>query len=247
MITHVPLLTHLRPLFDVPRDPKQRMAAYLRLLGTDAHSIAYPPLQLVNPMSKAHVAAFTDALIALNIDAIAQGWMSHAALATQADWRHGFGIVDDVAGGWTERSTIELASRQPNTPAIRQGWMSTVLFVSDGADLPHLQRRVLRSITHTLWYGHAPPATTLREIMCRERHVASVAHHTPPLASDEIAYTMHVLAPILDSPHYHVHVAALFGDLVAAHNGFPTLGLSADAGWALTGLPDATIDEYLHQ
>lgn len=248
MITHVPLLTHLRPLFDVPRDPKRRMEAYLRLLGARADGIAYPPLQYVNPMSKAHVATFTDTLIAMELDELATTWVNTMPTPPAPHaWQHGFGIVDDVAGGWSERSTIELASRQPNTPAIRQGWVSTVLFVSDGVDLPTIQRRMLRSITHACWYAHVPPATTLREILRRERHVATVAHHTPPLAHDEITYTMQVLAPLLDSTHYHVHVAALFGDAIAAHNGFPTLGLSPNAGWALAGILDQVIDDYLHQ
>ncbi|HEY1011366.1 MAG TPA: hypothetical protein VGE07_01595, partial [Herpetosiphonaceae bacterium] len=52
-----------------------------------------------------------------------------------------------------------------------------------------------------------------------------------PLAPDELAYSAGLLAGLLDATDPALIAAALYGDELVAANGFPTLGLSAYAGF----------------
>ncbi len=238
MVTHVPLLTHVRPLFDVPRIPAQRMAEYLKLMGAHAGGVVLPSLNFYNPMSKPHVATYIDDLVALKIEQMAGMWLQDAdvtRLTLSKPFQHGFAVVDDVAGGWTERSAVEMTMRTALAYGTAHGWLTSLLFVSDPIDLVHIRRVVKTTVARAAWPLPQPHTLTLAQLLAHERTICSFAgcHYT--LDADDLDYTRTVLSQYRDATAYHVHVAALFGDRIARHNGFPPLGLSDWAGCALAG------------
>ena len=238
MVTHVPLLAHVRPLFDVPRIPAKRMARYLELMGAHADGVALPPLNLYNPMSKPHVASYIDALMALEIDHLAAHWINAldtATLPLPRDFQHGFAVVDDVAGGWTERSAVEMMVRSTDAYGPVHGWLTSVLFVSDPVDLTLIRQRLIATIARVAWPLPTHHQPTLAERLAHERIICAYAGCPHTLDADDLAYTRAVLTEYRDATAYHIHVAALFGDRIARHNGFPAIGLSDWAGIALAG------------
>jgi hypothetical protein len=236
MIQHVPLLTTIRPLYDIPREASLRFPRYLALLGNTATTVI-PPLGVMNPMAKAHIATVLDQLISAGIDTLAQQWITEAEaqLGDLGDYRHGFGMADDVAGGWTERSATEMRLRF--APPYQQ-WLTTVLFASDSISIPHI-----RSLVRTTCYRHYSQMQhgvphDLTTMLQQEQGALRFGNITPTLASDDLAYTDHIIRPYLTATDYPTLVAVLWGDEVARHNGFPPLGFSRDAGlaWACTPL-----------
>ena len=80
-LDYVPLLRVQRDLHGIPRGP-ERFRQYLRtLLNDDATDVELPPLVLMNPMGKDHVAARLDALLALDADAVAARAAADASAA----------------------------------------------------------------------------------------------------------------------------------------------------------------------
>jgi hypothetical protein len=241
VVNHIPLLAHVRPLFDVPRIPAQRMTQYLQLMGAHADGVALPPLNFYNPMGKPHVAAYIDALMALDIDHVAEHWLQDPAvthLPLPRTFQHGFAVVDDVAGGWTERSAVEMTIRSTDTYGPAHGWLTTVLFVSDPVDLNVVHQRLKATVARAAWPLPRHRQATLAELLAHERTVCSFAGSCYTLDADDLAYTHAVLSDYRDATAYHVHVAALFGDRIARANGFPPMGLSNWAGIALAGALD---------
>lgn len=241
MVTHTPLLTHVRSLYDVPRIPAQRMAAYLHLMGAHTHGVSSPPLNFYNPMGKAHVADYLDTLIAHDVDQLATQWLNDTDirhLPLPKTFQHGFAVVDDVAGGWTERSAVEMTLRTADAYGPAHGWLTTVLFVSDPVDLTHMHQRLKATVARAAWPCPTPHTTTLAQLLAHERTICTFAGCHYSLDVDDLAYTRAVLDAYHTATAYHVHVAALFGDRIARNNGFPPLGLSDWAGLALAGALD---------
>jgi hypothetical protein len=99
MLRHVPLLSTIRSFYDLPREASVRFPRYLALLGSTPATII-APLNVMNPMVKPHIATYLDQLINADIDMLAHTWITEveAQLGDLGDYRHGFGIADDVAG-----------------------------------------------------------------------------------------------------------------------------------------------------
>ncbi len=69
--------------------------------------------------------------------------------------------------------------------------------------------------------------------MTQEGKAAVFADMTYTLDTDDLDYTRYVIAPYLDTDAFPVIMAALYGDEAAHSLGYPPLGLSAYAGFAL--------------
>lgn len=234
-ITYVPLLHAIRPLYDLPRDPALRFPFYIAKVR-GGETIGCPPLVAYNPMGKAHVGAYLDALIALDIDALAQRWIDEVPRELRdrlGEMRLGIAVVDDVAGGWTERSAYEMNERFPQTTASSTaGWLTTMLYVSDAIDLHHIAARVMATVVRAAIQSVRGQAQTLGQMLAQE---AAVYHYvTPPwvLDADEFAYTDAVISPYFDAVDYPTLVAVLLGDEMARRNGFPSHGFAPYAGLA---------------
>ncbi len=230
MIQHVPLLATIRPLYDLPHEASLRFPRYLALLGSTATTVI-PPLNVMNPMAKPHVATYLDQLISADIDTLASTWIAEveAQLGDLGDYQHGFGVADDVAGGWTERSASEM--RQRFAPPY-QHWLTTVLFASDLCAIPDI-RGLLRATCYRHYHQtqHGIP-TNLATMLAQEQGALRFGTIVPLLSPDDLAYTDYIIGPYLAATDYPTQIAVLWGDEVARHNGFPPLGFSHNAGLA---------------
>ena len=230
MIQHVPLLATIRPLYDLPCEANLRFPRYLALLGSTTTTVI-PPLNVMNPMAKPHVATYLDQLISADIDTFASTWIAEieAQLGDLGDYQHGFGVADDVAGGWTERSASEM--RQRFAPPY-QHWLTTVLFASDPFAVPHIHG-LLRATCYRHYHQtqHGIP-TNLATMLAQEQGALRFGTIVPLLSLDDLAYTDHIIGPYLTATDYPTQIAVLWGDEVARHNGFPPLGFSHNAGLA---------------
>ena len=143
-IEHVPLLQIQRDLHDLPRS-MERFHEYLRtMVNTEGDDLELAPLVSMNPMGREHVAARLDELLALGAEEIAAE-VAAEAMARLPDrpgyYRHGFVIVDDLHGGWTNRYSTDADQRIGVAPVdsaktvasnkSRHNWISTMLWVSE--------------------------------------------------------------------------------------------------------------------
>lgn len=239
-ITYIPLLTRIRPLYDLPREPDQRFPFYIAQVRA-GETIGCPPLVAYNPMGKAHVGAYLDGLIALDVDNLAQAWIDalpQQILAHLDDMRLGIAVVDDVAGGWTERSAYEMNERFPQAQSKSTvGWLTTFLYASEPIGLSQVAARVTATVARAAVIATRGVAHTIEQMMAQEALVYQYA--TPPFAIDdeEFAYTSAVIGPYLDAVDYPTQVAVLLGDELARRNGFAPLGFAPYAGlaWAAQG------------
>jgi hypothetical protein len=242
-ITYIPLLTRIRPLYDLPREPDQRFPFYIAQVRA-GETIGCPPLVAYNPMGKAHVGEYLDTLIGLDVDNLAQAWIDalpQHILARLDDMRLGIAVVDDVAGGWTERSAYEMNERLPAAQAkATAGWLTTFLYASEPVALASVAARVTATVVRAAIIAEQGVARTIGQMLAQEAHVYQYA--TPPFAidDDEFAYTDAVIGPYLEAVDYPTQVAVLLGDVLARRNGFAPLGFAPYAGLAWVaqgGLP----------
>jgi hypothetical protein len=143
---------------------------------------------------------------------------------------------DDLLGGWTNRALIELEGLlHPAAGAERWNWLSVPIWSSEAVELEPLRLRVRSALLRMGYAGLQGPPVTLRQILRQEAEVAALAGHIEiEMDPDEMAYTWHVLQPLLDQVDQASLVGALFGDQAARALGYQPLGLSERAGinWA---------------
>lgn len=239
-IEHVPLLQLQRELLDTPRGT-ERFKAYIRLVtGEGGDDIALPPLVIVNPMGREHVAAQLDALLALDAEAVAANAVAAAVAALPAlgggnSLRHGLALADDLRGGWTDRPSVEAAQYFSShmLDGLKRGWIATTLWVTDPSSAAAVRATVLATLRRIAYLrAHGPP-TTLAAALRQEGVVGRFAGLAPHLDDEELRYSHEVIAPHLASEDYAVWIAALFGDVAASNLGYPALGLAPRAGFAV--------------
>lgn len=234
-ITYVPLVNRIRPMYDLPRDPAVRFPFYIAQVRGGA-TIGCPPLVAYNPMGKAHIATYLDYLIAHDIDGKAQAWIDAvpSELTNRLnDYRLGIAVVDDVAGGWTERSAYEMNERFPQVSASSTaGWLTTMLYASESVGLDSVANRVKATVVRAAIMAEYGLARTVRQMLSQEARVYQYVSAPFGCDDDEYAYTEAVIGPYLDAVDYPTQVAVLLGDTLAQRNGFPVHGFGAYAGLA---------------
>lgn len=230
MLRHTPLLTTIRPLYDIPRDASLRFPRYLGLLGSTATTVI-PTLGVMNPMAKPHIATYIDQLISADVDTLAQLWITEAEaqLGDLGDYHHGFGVADDVAGGWTERSANEMRLRFGGS---HPRWLTTVLFASDPVSIPHIHSLVRATLFRHYWQQQHGLPRNLGAMLWQEQSALRFAGSVPTIPADELDYTDQIIRPYLGDCDYPTQIAVLWGDAVARTNGFPALGFAHNAAFA---------------
>lgn len=234
-LEHVELLQIQRDLHDIPRG-MGRFQEYLRVMTGGTGDILLPPLNIMNPMGREHVAEQLGQLIAMGAEQIA----AKAVRQTEAQLthlegklRHGFGIADDLHGGWTNRYSSEASFHFTNDAALKRGWVGTILWVSDTPNSDHIYQEVVRSIYRATEIQQHGLAKSLQQLMRQEGRAAVSAGIFPHLDDEEIAYSREIIQPYLQSTSYPIWFAAMYGDKAAATFGYTQLGLSPRAGFAL--------------
>jgi hypothetical protein len=238
-LEHVELLKIAREIHDLPRG-MERFQEYLRTMKNGLEDdVDLVPLIAMNPMGREHVAARLDELLALDAESIARDALKEAeplyeGITVDFDvLRHGFTILDDVRGGWTNRIVNDASIRFGTDAVFKRPWIVSHWLVSETPTAEGIRQRVkcaAARIAHTLRHG-APK--TLGDFMTQEGWAEAYAGVERSLDKDDLEYTRHVLAPHRDNSSYPVIIAAVYGDAAARELGYPPVGVSENAGFAL--------------
>ncbi len=174
----VPLLRVQRDLLDIPRG-MARFEAYLRAMLNEARDdVRFPPLGVMNPMAREHVATLLDDYLALDADAEAARAIESAVAridGLDVAFKVALVVVDDLRGGWTNRYAIEFAHPVGTKEMIERGWFSGLLWSSEAASPARAREAVLTTIyrlEHLLRHG---PPRTLRDRLAHEGYALAKA------------------------------------------------------------------------
>jgi hypothetical protein len=228
----VPALRAQRDLLDVPRG-MERFDAYVRtMIGPD--DAIELPLFLFNPMAREHVAEVLDVMLGFDAEGIARQAAVEAAQRLSGDGTIEVIaiVIDDARGGWTNRYITDFEVRFTafsGAPA----WAQAVVWSSEGTDAERFRRTVLSTISRSAHIGAHGNASTLREMLQQEGRAARFAGGPDrELSADDLAYTIEVITPHLDSTERPTQMSCLYGDDAAREVGYEPLGLSSWAGIA---------------
>ena len=240
----IPMLQVQRDLYDIPRG-WTRFNTYIETMTGGTDDIVLP-ITGMNPMGKEHVAATLDTLLALGAEEVATEAIAEAEErlgGVPGQLRVGLVVADDAQGGWTNRYLTEMRHRSDRRAELKRGWTTVLLWTSETQSREWVRAEVLASLYRTLYFQQHGAPKTLRQMMAQEG-LAAVFAGARELALDpeELAYTRDVIRPHLDSTNFPIVFACLYGDEAAWSVGYPTLGLSPRAGYALA-LAEARADD----
>ena len=246
----VPIHEKLRDLYLIPRGP-DRFGAYIDLATAGASAIKdipYPPLITVNPMAKEHALEFVESLLALEAETVAQAVLEEANVRLEAveypnTVKVGLSVLDDLKGGWTNRTFNDAVRFKVGENLKKTGWVCVPVWTSEAPTLEELRAVVLESVFRAAFVVQHGDPTTLREMICQEGLTAVFAARrlefdNLEIEREELEYSRAVIAPHLDSTHQPTVIACLYGDEAAKELGYPPLGLSKNAGFQIA-LADA--------
>lgn len=243
----VPILEKLRDLYLIPRGP-DRFQAYIDLATGGASAtkdIPYPPLITVNPMAKEHALEFVESWISLGAEDVASTVLEEANLRLESvkysgTVKVGLSVLDDLMGGWTNRTFNDAARFKVGESLEKTGWVCVPVWTSEIPKLEELRSVVLESACRAAFVVQHGDPKTLREMMAQEGTVATFVNRTLEFDAEELEYSRAVIVPHLDSTHQPTVIACLYGDEAAKELGYPPLGLSKNAGFQVA-LVDALV------
>src|SRR4030088_2346706 len=133
-VTYVPVLRILRDLYVQPRDT-HRFRQYIAMLTGGTGDVVLP-IGVANPMAKEHAVAKIDELLAVGADEIGAEAAStaHTRLARvdkDGEIKAAVVLVDDGAGGWTNRFTTEASVRFPSRGALKRPFATGLAWTSE--------------------------------------------------------------------------------------------------------------------
>jgi hypothetical protein len=246
----VPILEKLRDLYLIPRGP-DRFGAYIDLAtgGVAASKdIPYPPLVTVNPMAKEHALEFVESWISLGAEEVAKTVLEEAnARLKSVEYprtiKVGLSVLDDLKGGWTNRTFNDAARFKVGESLEKTGWLCVPVWTSEIPNLEELRTVVLESAFRAAFVVQHGDPKSLREMIAQEGFVAVFANRSLEFDNlesqlEELEYSRAVIAPYLESAHQPTVIACLYGDDAAKELGYPPLGLSKNAGFQIA-LADA--------
>ena len=235
-LTFVPLLLIQRRLYDLPRN-MERFNKYIATMRDGATGNLRYPLVAMNPMGKEHVPALLDDWIALGADEFAQRAVADAATGLQSvpgEFKVGLVIADDLKGGWTNRHLYDFAQRYHTKGLHRRGWVTGLLWTSETPSAEAAREAAVAGVYRAAWIQQHGYASTLRQLLAQEGYaMANAGSPVAALDADDLAYTREAIAGHLDATDQHTIMACLYGDQIATSLGYPPLGFSRHAGFAL--------------
>jgi hypothetical protein len=254
----VPTLEKLRDLYTVPRGP-QRFQAYIDLtVGGAQRSIdlALPPLVMANPMAKENVLELVKTWIELGAEDAAAAALEQAQTlleTTQLELdlfsdpiKVGFTVLDDLGGGWTNRTFNDAARFKTAENLHKTHWIILILWSSETPAQGRIRPLVLESVYRAGYATQHGDPQTLRQMMHQEGHAAHFAGQIPIFDPEELEYSRSVITPHLEATEQPITFACMYGDDAARAIGYAPLGLSPNAGFAVA-LADVLTDELERQ
>ena len=143
----LPLLQVQRDLLDTERG-FERFKRYLGVMLDGQGEIALP-LETFNPMSKPHVAALLDALIAMGAEEVARAALDEAAARLRdipGKLRVGLVVADDALGGWTNRYLTDAQHRFTYAGMLKRGFATPLVWTGEGATRERVREETLASV-----------------------------------------------------------------------------------------------------
>jgi hypothetical protein len=241
----VPILEKLRDLYLIPRGPG-RFGAYIDLAVGGAQAtadVALPPLVTANPMAKEHALEFVESWISLGAEEVAKTVLEEAnarlkSVEFSRTVKVGLSVLDDLKGGWTNRTFNDAARFKVGETLEKTGWLSVPLWTSEMPRLEELRAVVLESVFRAAFVVQHGDPKSLREMIQQEGLVAAFASRSLEFDREDLEYSRAVIEPHLESTHQPTVIACLYGDDAAKELGYPPLGLSKNTGFQIA-LADA--------
>jgi hypothetical protein len=235
-IEFTPMLQIQRNLYAMPRGI-DRFRAYLReMIDPEVEDLRLPLVHM-NPMGKDHLPALLDAMLAMQAEEAAMLAARESAAEfpdVPGAFKFGLVLVDDVAGGWTNRYAVDFGYRFENDRLYDRGWQIALVWASDTPSIPRIQATAKTAIYRLGYIKRHGRATKLRERAAQEGWAMAHAGCTEPrFEPDELDYTRQAIEPHWQSDEMSTTIACLFGDAAARTLGMTPRGLSADAGLAV--------------
>jgi hypothetical protein len=236
-LEYIPLLEKQRELYTIPRG-MERFKEYLKTVVGSAtgHDLELPPLVAMNPMAKEHALEHVEALLALGVDEVARQAVQEAEerLEIKARLKVSTVLLDDLKGGWTNRYLNEARDYfQPADGVKKFSWIIVPCWTVDKPSRHSLRQTALAYVYRAMYALEHGNPRTLRDVLKQEGLVMRFAGIEQWLELDDLAYSLEVITPHLDSTHYPTQFACLFGDRAAKTVGYPPFGLSERAGFAV--------------
>jgi hypothetical protein len=235
-IAYLRVLPILRDLYRQPRD-MQRFQKYIATLtgGTDDLVL---PIGVANPMAKEHAVSRIDELLALGADEIAAAATASAEahlarIPLEVEIKASLVLVDDVAGGWTNRFTTEASVRFPSRGALKRPFATALAWTSELPTAEQIREEMLAAIYRVAHQQRHGLPTTLKAMLEQEGLAGAFAGARPGLAGEELARATQSVGELADEAPYPTVFACLYGDAAAVQLGYPPLGLPARAGFAV--------------
>ena len=226
----IPLLRVQRELLEEPRG-FGRFRSYLRTMRADDGELSLP-LAGFNPMSKSHVADVLDRLITMEAEAVAAKAIAESARRLGSveglpKLRLGLVVADDAQGGWTNRVLFEAKERFENRYYLRQGLLAVTLWSSDEPAAERVRVETAAAVYRAAWLARYGLPETLGQMMRQEGMVARFAEDETETPRAEVRK---VMDGHLESRHYPVQVACLYGDEAAMGLGYDGVGMTDRGG-----------------
>ena len=239
-VSLTPVLEDLRGLYAIT-DRFERFDAYAAL-GSGKTRGEPLPIGTFSPMGERQT-AYLDQLIAVNAEGLAQTTADDVTrdfTALDERFRLMLVVADVPRNGWTQRHLTDADWRFTlKNDALPKGvaldgfdrWVSVLLWTDTEATETYVKREVRSALYRALHRRYSGPPATLAEMMQQEGRVLAYAGYTPELDTDELAYSLEVIAPYLQKSDFPTCFAALYGDEAAKAAGYEALGLTANAGF----------------
>ena len=192
------------------------------------------------------VLEFVEAWLELEAESVAADTLEEATARLEAlpftptvnTVKVGLTVLDDVGGGWTNRTMNDAARFQTGKSLAKTGWLSVNLWTSEAPNLEELRRVVLEAVRRAAYVTEQGDPHTLGEMMRQEGRASAFAGRTVTFDAEELEYSRAVIEPYRSSTQQPTVIACLYGDDAARACGYAPLGLSKDAGFQV-GLADA--------
>jgi hypothetical protein len=234
-VAFLPTLGVFRELYARPRD-RARFRAYIWQLTGGTGDVVLP-IVAANPMAKGHALdtlAALEAVRAEEVAAAAAGEAARRLAAVDARLRVALVVVDDVAGGWTNRHMTDAAHRIQCLDEVKRGFASVYCWTSEAARAERIREETTAAIYRALYVRRYGVPRTLGEALEQEGLVAAFAAATwPVLPCEEIERARGVLDARRASSHYPTIFACMYGDEPARKAGYDAVGVAEWAGLAV--------------
>jgi len=186
--TYLPVLPILRELYLQPRD-MARFRSYIATLTGGSDDVVLP-IGVANPMAKDHAVVKIDELLALGADKIGAQAAADAGgrleqVEQDVEIKASVVLVDDLAGGWTNRYTSEASVRFPGRGALKRPFATALAWTSESPAADKIRCEMLAAIYRVAYQQRRGLVTSLEAMLDQETVFAAMYGD---MAAEQLGY-----------------------------------------------------------